>query len=412
MRKILAGAQVLTPNGFEKHNIEIVDNKLFYVDAINNSAGDDTLTSIVDYSNKYIIPGLVDVHVHFREPGFFYKETIKSGTMAAAKGGYTTVCTMPNLKPAPVDYETLKIQLDIINKDAIINVIPYGAITSNQSGKGALSKMNDMSNFVSGFTDDGVGVQTNDLMREAMLEAKKLGKLIAAHCEDNSLNETPYTGTTRASESVQAKRDIQLAKDTGCKYHICHVSAKETIEAVRKGKIQNIDVTCETGPHYLVFNNATIKKECRFKMNPPIRMEEDRLELIKAIQDGTIDMIATDHAPHSYEEKAKGFEKSLFGVVGLETAFGILYENLVETKLISFEKLIELMAINPRKRFGIEGGYIVDGQLADIAVIDTEVEELVDSKTFISKGKSTPFDGMKMKGKVVATYVNGELVWS
>ncbi|MEG0918396.1 MAG: dihydroorotase [Anaerovoracaceae bacterium] len=402
MRTLLKNAMVYTANGFEKKNIIISKGEVFVSDI-------SSFDNSIDYSGKYIIPGFVDVHVHLREPGFFYKETIKSGTMAAAAGGFTAVCSMPNLKPAPTNLENLKVQLDIIEKDAVIKVYPYGAITSDQSGIGDLSKMEEMAPFVVAFTDDGKGVQEEETMRQAMIKASKLNKIIVAHCEDESLNETPYMGTTSISEYSQVIRDINLSKETGCGYHVCHASAKESIEAVRQGKQEGVNVTCETGPHYVVFNKDTIKAEGRFKMNPPIKEEEDRIAIIEAIKDGTLDMIATDHAPHSREEKAKGFVDSMFGVVGLETSFGILNKHLVKSGIISLEKLIDIMAIKPRERFGLEGGYIKDGQVADLTVLDIDVETIVNPNEFLSMGKSTPFEDMQMAGKIIATYVNGEI---
>ncbi|MEG0291718.1 MAG: dihydroorotase [Anaerovoracaceae bacterium] len=404
MKTLLKGASVFTKEGFVKKDLLINEGKVFVSDF-------SSFDVVVNYSGKFIVPGFVDVHVHLREPGFFYKESIETGTKAAAAGGYTGLCSMPNLNPAPTNLKNLKVQLDLIEKNAKVKVYPYGAITSDQSGRGNISDMDEIAPYVVAFTDDGKGVQSEELMREAMVKAKSLNKMIVAHCEDEELNDTPYMGTTSKSEYTQVERDIRLAAETGCKYHVCHVSAKESVEAIREGIAKGISVTSETGPHYLVFNKDKIKSEGRFKMNPPIKEAEDQEELIRGIKDGTISMIATDHAPHSEEEKAKGFVDSMFGVVGLETAFGIMYENFVKTSIITLEELIELMAIKPREIFGLPGGYIEDGQIADITVIDLEESMDVDSSKFLSKGKSTPFDGMKMSGSIVATYVDGEKVY-
>ena len=365
--------------------------------------------------NSIIIPGFADVHVHFREPGFFYKETIKTGTAAAAHGGYTAVCTMPNLKPVPDSLENLRVQTDIIKKDACIDVYPYGAITKGEAGK-ELSDMEALAPHVIAFSDDGKGVQSGEMMREAMKKAKSLGKIIAAHCEDNSLLTGGYIhdgeyarlfnhkGISSESEWKQVERDLRLAGETGCKYHICHVSTKETVELVRRAKAQGVDVTCETAPHYLVFNDMQLKDEGRFRMNPPIRSEEDRLALIEGLKDGTVDMIATDHAPHSREEKNGGLKNSLNGIVGLETAFPVLYTKLVETGIIKLEKLIELMSLNPRKRFGIKMN-------DDFTVFETGGNFAVSSADFLSMGKSSPFDGMKVSAKCLLTVHNGKIVY-
>ena len=320
--------------------------------------------SVSDFNNLFVFPAFCDVHVHLREPGFSYKETVFTGTSACAKGGYGDVCAMPNLNPVPDSAENLQTQLDIIKKDAVINVHPYCAITVGQKGE-RLVPFDELKHAFA-FSDDGRGVQSEDLMRKAMMKAKSLGKTIVAHCEDNSLLHGGYIhageyaklhghkGICSESEWGPIKRDLALAKQTGCRYHVCHISTKESVELIRSAKKDGIDVTCETAPHYLVFNDMDLKEDGKWKMNPPIRSEEDRLALIKGIKDGTIDMIATDHAPHSLEEKSKGLEKSAFGIVGIETAFAVMYTHLVKTGIIPLEKLIELMAVNPRKRFNIE----------------------------------------------------------
>ena len=409
MRTVFKNAMVFREKGFEKVDIAIENKKL--VVPFNWKFADLEKDNIFDFQGKIILPGLVDVHVHFREPGFFYKESIKTGSEAAAAGGFTAVCTMPNLKSPPSDLNSLKKQLDIIEKDSAIRIYPFGAITADQSGRGDLSKMKAMAPFVAGFSDDGLGVQHRVTMKEAMIQVASLDKIISAHCEDETLNQIPYKGTTRESESEQAKRDMELSKETGCKYHICHVSAKETLESVRKAKVAGVDVTCETAPHYAVFSTDTIRKEGRFKMNPPIKDEADRQAIVEALKDGTIDMIATDHAPHSLEEKSRGFENSAFGIVGLETSFAVMYTEFVDRGIISLERLVELMALAPRKRFDLPGGPVETGQIGDITVIDLEEEWIVDSSKFKTKGRATPFEGIKLKGRVLATFVEGKPVY-
>ena len=369
-----------------------------------------------DFNNVYVLPAFCDVHVHFREPGFFYKETIKTGSRAAARGGYTDVCTMPNLNPVSDSVENIKKQLDIIKKDAAIRVHPYAAITVGEMGE-TLTDMEALSPYCIAFSDDGRGVQSEEMMRSAMKKAKSLDKIIAAHCEDNSLlcggyiHKGEYArlhghrGICSESEWKPIERDLRLAKETGCKYHVCHISCKESVELIRKAKADGVDVTCETAPHYLVFNDMDLQESGNFKMNPPIRSEEDRQALIAGLQDGTIDMISTDHAPHSAEEKSRGLEKSLMGVVGLETAFPVLYTKLVKGGIITLEKLIELMAINPRRRFGI-------AETEDICVYDLENEYKIDPEDFESKGRSTPFDGMTVTGKNLLTVCGGKAVWN
>ncbi len=368
------------------------------------------------FFDKYVIvPGLCDVHVHFREPGFSYKETIKSGSFAAAHGGYTAVFTMPNLNPAPDSAEHLNEQMDIIKRDAVIKVIPYGTITVGQNGK-ILSDMDAMAESVCGFSDDGRGVQSEEMMRKAMFKAKSLGKIIVAHCEDNSLlfggyihdgryaKEHGHKGISSESEYRQIERDLKLAKEIGCSYHVCHISTKESVDLIRKAKSQGVDVTCETGPHYLVLCEDDLIEDGRFKMNPPLRSREDKQALIEGIIDGTIDMIATDHAPHSSEEKGKGLAGSAMGIVGLETAFAVLYTELVKTGIISIERLCELMAVNPRERFGLVNG-------KDYAVFDISEEYEINPEEFLSLGRATPFTGKKVFGKCVLTVSNGKVVY-
>ena len=420
MKTLFKNANVYTKNGFEVKDFTIDGNKLHVLDSLSATSFDN----VIDCTNKYIVPGFVDVHVHLREPGFFYKETIKTGSMAAAKGGYTTVFTMPNLKPAPSTYENLKIQLDIIEKDASVRVIPYGTITMDQSGHGELAKMEEMNDYVCAFTDDGKGVQAKELMREAMYKAKALDKAIVAHCEDESLIHGGYihdgeyaklhghNGICSASEWVQIERDARLVEEIGVKYHVCHVSAKESVDVIRKAKARGVNITAETGPHYLVLTDMDLKEDGKFKMNPPLRGQADKEALIEGIIDGTIDMIATDHAPHSKEEKSKGLKDSAFGIVGLETAFAILNTYLIKEGIISLEKLIELMAINPRKRFDLPLVYIEDGYVADFTILDLDAKNKIDVNDFVSMGKATPFEGYDVYGEILQTYVDGRLVYN
>lgn len=367
-------------------------------------------------SKKYIIvPGLCDVHVHFREPGFSYKETIASGSAAAAHGGYTAVCTMPNLDPVPDSAEHLQVQLDAIERGAAIKVLPYGAITVGEKGE-KLADMEAMSDKVCAFSDDGKGVQNDEMMREAMAKAKRLGKIIAAHCEDNSLlfggyiHDGEYArmhghrGISSASEYKQIERDLRLAEETGCAYHVCHISTKESVELIRQAKARGVDVTCETAPHYLVLCDEDMQEDGRFKMNPPLRSREDKKALIEGIKDGTIDMIATDHAPHSAEEKGRGLEKSLMGVVGLETAFPVLYTELVMKNIITLERLVELMSFKPKERFGIDTNN-------DFAVFDISEAYKIDPEDFLSMGRATPFAGREVFGRCLLTVHNEKVVY-
>ena len=367
-------------------------------------------------SKRYIIvPGLCDVHVHFREPGFSYKETIASGSAAAAHGGYTAVCTMPNLDPVPDSAEHLQVQLDAIKRGAAIKVLPYGAITVGEKGE-KLADMEAMSDKVCAFSDDGKGVQNDEMMREAMTAAKRLGKIIAAHCEDNSLlfggyiHDGEYArmhghrGISSASEYKQIERDLRLAEETGCAYHVCHISTKESVELIRQAKARGVDVTCETAPHYLVLCDEDMQEDGRFKMNPPLRSREDKQALIEGIKDGTIDMIATDHAPHSAEEKGRGLEKSLMGVVGLETAFPVLYTELVTKNIITLERLVELMSFKPKERFGIDTNN-------DFAVFDISEAYKIDPENFLSMGRATPFAGREVFGRCLLTVHNGKVVY-
>ncbi len=401
-------------NVYENGAMKIQD-MLFDGFSLSHFTGETFPVDVKVIDNTVIFPGLCDAHVHFREPGFSYKETIKTGTMSAARGGYTAVMTMPNLSPTPDSKENLAIQLDKIKSDAQIPVFPYGTITVGEAGE-RLSDLEGLAPLVAGFSDDGRGVQSEALMTEAMLTAKKLDKIIVAHCEDNSLlfggyihdgeyaRQNGHRGISSESEYGPIKRDMELLKKTGAKYHVCHVSAKESVEAIRAAKRAGIDVTAETGPHYLTMNDTMLEEDGRFKMNPPIRAEEDRLALIEGILDGTLDMIATDHAPHSKEEKSRGLEKSLMGVVGLETAFAVLYTKLVLTKIIPLELLAEIMSVAPRRRFGIktDPGY---------AIFEVSEEYTIDPSEFLSMGRATPFENMRVRGRCLATVYDGKAVY-
>ncbi len=389
-------------------------NDSSFCDAVSAAVSSGSLA--VFHSSKYVVfPGFCDVHVHFREPGFSYKETISSGTLASARGGYTAVCTMPNLNPVPDSLENLQQQLELIAKNACIRVYPYGAITVGEKGE-ALADLSAMAPHVVGFSDDGRGVQADEMMRAAMIKAKALNLPIVAHCEVNELLQGGYIhdgeyarkhghrGICSESEWVQIARDLELVKEIGCKYHVCHISTKESVDIIRKAKAAGVDVTCETGPHYLVMDESFLQEDGRFKMNPPLRAKADRDALIAGIQDGTIDMIATDHAPHSAEEKSRGLEKSAFGVVGIETAFPICYTYLVKTGIITLERLLELLVVNPRKRFGIPMGM-------DFSIWDLDAEYEIDPAEFISLGKATPFTGWQVNGKCLLTVYDGKVVY-
>ena len=362
-----------------------------------------------------IFPGFCDVHVHLREPGFSYKETIETGTKAAAHGGYTTICPMPNLNPVPDNYEHLKEELDLIEKEALIEALPYGSCTVKEEGK-EIASLEEMAPYVCAFSDDGKGIQEETMMEEVMVRAKELGKIVAAHCEVNELLKGGYIhdgeyarkhghrGICSESEWKEIERDVKLAKKTGCAYHVCHISTKESVEIIRQAKKDGVDVTCETAPHYLILNENDLQESGDFKMNPPLRSKEDQEALIKGIQDGTIDMIATDHAPHSEEEKAKGLKKSAMGIVGLETAFPLLYTRLVKTGIISLEKLIELLNDNPRRRFGLK-------QEDSWCLWDLNDHYVIDEKDFLSKGKASPFKGMEVYGRCLKTVCEGRTVY-
>lgn len=414
-RIIIKNGSVL---GRKSEDIAIIDGRIAERAKHIEATANDT---IIDAKGLVVAPAFVDVHVHLREPGFGYKERIATGTMAAARGGYTTVCSMPNLNPVPDSVENLKAQQDIIDRDAKIEVLPYAAITIGRKGE-ELVDIASLKGKVCAFSDDGSGVQVDGMMERAMTEAVKYDQLIAAHCEVEELLHGGYIhdgeyaklnghkGICSESEWAQVKRDIEIAEKVGCRYHVCHISTKETVALVREAKARGVKVTCETGPHYLIFTDMDLEEDARWKMNPPLRSAEDRAALIEGIKDGTIDMIATDHAPHSIEEKSKGLKDSAMGIVGLETAFAALNTHLVLKGVISLERLIELMSYNPRRVFRIEGGLEV-GDRADIVLLDTEKAWRVDSEKFYSMGKISMFDGRDMVGDIAMTIHRGEVVY-
>ena len=469
MKTLLSHAYVYINGSFFKKDILIEDGLIVSLSDSLSLQAEDSSVSVVDYSNKYIFPGFVDVHVHFREPGFLYKEDIATGSKAAAKGGYTHVFTMPNLKPVPDSVENMNEELQAIHEKAVVKVYPYASITKGEKGE-ELVDFEEINEYfelledgvelndgeikggavrLAGFSDDGIGVEDKAYMDEAMQRVAEIDGIISAHCEVKSIlggknvhdgvlaRELGYRGISSESEWKMVERDIELAKKTGCRYHVCHVSTKESIELIRNAKKDGVDITCETGPHYLLLCDEDIldvykksaegKAACykvksglveydrdykvkygigRFKMNPPIRSEEDRLALIEGLKDGTVDMIATDHAPHSQEEKSKGFD-GLMGVVGLEAAFPVLYTGLVKKGVISLEKLVELMSIAPARRFDVEHGIEV-GLPADLTVYDLDEEYVIDPDSFSTRGRFTPFEGCRVTGKCIATYVDGK----
>lgn len=420
MGLMLSGGWIYKGEGFSRGDIFIKDG--IVVDILPpDVSGDARGFTPVFYKDMYIIPGFADVHVHLRQPGFSYKETIKTGTMAGARGGYTALCTMPNLNPVPDSEETLKLQTDIIDRDALIKVYPYASITKEQKGE-TLTDFAGLKDKVVGFSDDGKGVQRDFMMESAMTKAKENDVIIAAHCEDEALLFGGYIhkgkyaaahghkGIGSDSEYVQVRRDIELVQKTGCRYHICHVSTKESVEAIRQAKARGLSVTAETAPHYLLLTEDDLREDGSFKMNPPLRTAKDKQALIDGIIDGTLDIIATDHAPHSIEEKSKGLEGSAFGVVGLETAFPVLYTELVLTGLIPLHRLIQLMSDKPREVFRLPGG-LTPGQPADIAILDLSPSYTIDPESFLSMGRSTPFAGRQVRGRVQATYCDGKKVF-
>ena len=420
MKFLLTGAKVYQDGKMKALDIAVENDRIIGINAGINCAGFDAVFHV---DGKVIVPAFVDVHVHLREPGFTHKENIASGTLAAARGGYSAVCAMPNLKPAPDSVEHIAVQQKAIDETACIRVYPYAAITVGQKGEGELVDIEALSEKAIAFSDDGKGVQRGELMREAMIRVKNAGSMIAAHCEDEALlfggyiHDGEYArlhghrGICSESEWGQIKRDIELVRETGCKYHVCHISTKESVELIRQAKAEGLSVTCETGPHYLTMCDMELQENGRFKMNPPIRSAADRDALVEGLIDGTIDMVATDHAPHTAEEKGKGLEKSLMGVVGIETAFPILYTHLVLTGKMTLEALIERMSIAPRRVFGIVGGEIAVGAKADLAVLDLDSKYTVNPDDFLSQGRATPFEGWTVQGENVMTIVDGKIVW-
>ncbi len=403
MKLTLQGGMVYENGQFEQRDVTV-------------SVDDGTLLfPTLDCTNRYIFPGFADVHVHLREPGFSYKETVKSGTMAGARGGYTALCSMPNLKPTPDSLPHLKEQLDVIARDAAVAVSPYGTITVGELGE-TMADLEAMAPYVCGFSDDGRGVQDKGMMREAMLRAKALGKVIAAHCEENSLLYGGYIhkgryaeahghrGICSESEWRPIARDLEMVAEIGCAYHVCHISTKESVALIREAKKSGVNVTCETGPHYLTLCEDDLQEHGRFKMNPPLRAREDKEALIEGLLDGTIDMIATDHAPHSAEEKGRGLEKSAMGVVGLETAFAVLYTDLVRTGILPLERLVALMSEAPRKRFDLDTD-------VGFTVFDLDTPYPVNPADFLSQGKATPFEGKTVYGKCLMTAYDGKVVY-
>ncbi len=419
MDLLLTDGAVFLDGRFQNLDVAISDGRIVSVSPALPREG----FSVIELHNRCLVPGFVDVHVHLREPGFSYKETVFSGTAAAAAGGYTAVCAMPNLNPVPDSPEHLRAQLDIIEKNAKIRVYPYGAVTRGERGE-ELADLAALAPHVPGFSDDGRGVQSEEMMRRAMALAKKLNRPIAAHCEDESLLQKGWAvhdgdfarrnglpGNDPASEWRQVERDLGLVRETGCQYHVCHVSTKESVALVRAAKAEGLPVTCETGPHYLVLCDEDLLDEGRFRMNPPIRSAADREALIAGLLDGTVDCVATDHAPHSAEEKSRGLRGSLNGIVGLECAFPVLYTNLVETGAVPFETLLNALCVNPRRIFGLPGGRIAAGQIADLTALDLNRPGVVDSGSFRSLGHSTPFDGWGVSAAVALTICGGEIAY-
>ncbi|MBQ3865036.1 MAG: dihydroorotase [Clostridia bacterium] len=421
MRILLQGANVFAQNQLQEADVLLQEGRVVSVQrGIPVSASD----RVVSLSDSFVItPGFADVHVHLREPGFSYKETIRTGTMAGAAAGYTDLCAMPNLDPVPDTPDHLRVQLDCIQKDALVHVYPYGALTLGRKGMGECADYAGMLDHVIGFSDDGSGIQDEGLMLEIMNRIRPLGKPIAAHCEYNHLlnggyihdgqyaHEHGHRGISSASEYEMIDRDLRLVEKTGCRYHVCHVSARESVELIRQAKRKGLPVTCETGPHYLLLSDQDLREEGRFKMNPPLRSPEDRDALLNGLADGTIDVIATDHAPHSREEKAKGLSDSAMGITGLETAFPVLYTKLVKTGLFSLEFLLDKMITAPRKIFGIPERFR-EGEWMEGNLLDLDASYTIDADSFLSMGKATPFDGWAVSGKNRATWIHGNVVWT
>ena len=420
MMKLLKGAEAWQNDRFVRCDLLIDDARIATVGVDLPEEN----CEVINLAGLKILPGLVDVHVHLREPGFTAKETIATGTRAAAHGGYTTVCAMPNLSPAPDTPEHLAVELEAIRRDAVVKVLPYGCITRGQKGRGELVDFDALKADVVGFSDDGRGVQEESLMREAMRRIAPTGRPLVAHCEVEALLNKGYIhdgvycrqhghrGICSESEWQQVERDIRLAAETGCPYHVCHVSTRESVELVRRAKAAGLRVSCETAPHYLVLCDEDLQEEGRFKMNPPLRSRADREALVAGLQDGTIEVIATDHAPHTAEEKSRGLAGSAMGVVGLECAFAVLNTALVKRGVISFGRLIDAMSLAPRRIFGLGGGQIAVGAPADLTVVDPDRPATVDPERFLSMGRSTPFAGMKVQGVVLMTLVDGRTAYA
>ncbi len=420
MGYILKGAKCYIDGQFVAADVAVADEKIIKVaDSIEPSDGFE----VIELEGMLLLPAFVDVHVHLREPGMSYKETIATGTAAAARGGYSTVVSMPNLKPAPDSLENLGVQLDIIEKSAVIEVIPSASITLGQMGEGSLVDFKALAPYVAGFSDDGRGVQRGELMRAAMVEAQAVGKPIIAHCEDESLLNGGYIhkgeycranghkGICSQSEWGQLKRDLELVESTGTQYHMCHLSTAKSVELIREAKAKGLNVSCESAPHYLLLNDGDLEESGRFKMNPPLRSAEDQAAVIEGVLDGTIDVIATDHAPHSLDEKSLGLAGSAFGVVGIECAFSLLYTYLVKRGVMSLERLVEMMSVKPREIFSLESVEIREGSRADIVVIDPENRYIIDPADFASMGKATPFEGWEVAGATRLTMVKAEIVF-
>lgn len=417
MRTVYTEARIYRGGRFDEGSLAVEQGRIV---PAGTPRADDRVVSL---RGLWVVPGLVDVHVHLREPGFPQKETIATGTAAAARGGYTAVCSMPNLNPAPDSLEALHVQTDLIRRDAVVRVLPYGCITKGQRGCGTLADLEALAPEVVGFSDDGRGVQSAELMEEAMRRAAALHKPIVAHCEVDELlhggyihdgvycREHGHRGISSESEWRQVERDIELAARTGCRYHVCHVSTRESVELVRQARARGLRVSCETAPHYLLLCDEELREEGRFKMNPPIRSREDRAALISGIQDGTIEVIATDHAPHMAEEKLRGLARSAMGIVGLECAFPLLYEYLVRRGVITLERLVELMSVNPRRLFGLGGGRLEEGDAADFTVLDLDAAWKIEPAAFRSKGRATPFAAWPVHGRAVLTVVDGRPVY-
>jgi len=416
MNCVLQGGLVYLDGQFIRGSVFIRDG---VVTAIGDGVPSPT-DRVINCTGRHIFPGFTDVHVHLREPGFSYKETMATGTLSAARGGYTAVCAMPNLNPVPDSMPALQTQLDMIARGAVVRVLPYGAITRGQQGS-ELADMTGMAPHVAGYSDDGRGVQGDALMRQAMLEAKRLGKVVVAHCEDESLphgavNDCAWARqqglslNDPASEWAQVKRDLKLVRETGCRYHVCHISTGQSARLIRQAKQEGLDVTCETAPHYLLLDDSALKDDGRFKMNPPLRSADDRRALVEALLDGTIDMIATDHAPHSAQEKAGGLKNSMNGVVGLECAFPLLYARLVKPGMLPLKRLIDLLHHQPNRRFDIDTALAV-GKPANLCVWDLDRPVRIDPEQFVSLGRSTPFAGEEALGACVLTIADGRIAW-